>query len=363
MTLAACGGGEEGSEPSTSSSGGAGEEAAAAQKIAAEYVQTPTKITQTTPLPSAPPAGTKIIFANSGLPATQLIANGAKEAAEAIGWSFDEVTYDSANPATIQSALRTALAKKPDAVIIAGSPPATYGNSVLSAYEKAGVPIIAGSVCPLEVSGPVVAGSLGCEGEETIGKALANWFIADSKGEGKVLFSNVKAIPSLAAFVNAFKAEVEAKCEKCSVDVLEATLAQVGEAQVVSSAVNKLRSDPSYGYLFFDNAQFAKGVHPALKAAGLDKIKVGGRSVDEVALGELKKGTEVAWSALPYNVGGYGNIDAAIRALMKTTEGADGNLVPPFQLLTPDNAKDVSSPYRDPQDALDQYLELWNVKN
>jgi ribose transport system substrate-binding protein len=342
----------------TNGGGGTPANVAAARQIADQYAAAPTAITQKAPLSQAVPTGKRVIFANSGLPATQLIAGGVKEAAEALGWSYESVSYENANPATLQAALRTALAKQPDAVIIAGNAPATYGEATLQAYRDANVPLIVGSVCPLETKAPLVAGAAGCEVEEATGKAFANWFIADSQGKGKALFVNVKAIPSLAAFVNAFSGEVSAKCADCKVDVLEATLTQVSENQMVPSAVNKLRTDPSYNYLFFDNAQWSKGILPALKAAGRENVKVGGRSLDEGALGALNAGTQSAWTALAYNVIGYGNMDVALRAISKN---ASAPVVPPFQLVTPANSKAVTSPYRYPQDALQQYLKLWKV--
>ena len=360
LVLSACGGSDASSGGATAA-GLSADQLAAVQKIADEHVGEPTAITQTTALPGAVPAGKKIVFANSGIPATQLIMDGVKEATEKIGWTFDQVNYESANPSTIQSALRTALTKGADAVIISGTPPTTYGKAVLEEYKKAGVPIIVGSTCPLEVTDPVVAGAAGCDSEKKAGTALGDWFVADSKGAGKVLFENVKAIPVLTTFVDAFKAEVAAKCPKCVVDVQEATLEQVAQNQIVPSLVNKLRSDPSYTYLFFDNAQWAKGIHPALKAAGLNDVKIGGRSADQIALGELANNTEVAWTATAYNVNGYANVDAAIRAVMGTTEGADGDVILPFQLLTPKNVAAVKAPYRYPTSALDSYLKLWNA--
>ncbi|MGK5115498.1 sugar ABC transporter substrate-binding protein [Geodermatophilus sp. CPCC 205506] len=361
VVVAACGGSGGESQSGGSDGGAAGPEVAEAQEIADQYTEAPTEITQTEPLPGPPPSGMKVVFASSAIPATQLIVNGAGEAAEALGWEFDEVSYDGANPATIQAALRNALTMDPDAVIIVGNPPSTYGAEVLASYEQAGVPLVVGSVCPLEVAGPLVPGSLGCEAEATIGRAFANWFIADSNGAGKALFENVKAIPTLTAFVDAFRAEVEQKCPECQVDVLEATLTQVGANEVVPAMVNRLRQDPSYTYAFFDNANFAKGIGPALSAAGLaDQVSIGGRSIDDVATAELRAGRQAAWTAVPYNVGGYGNIDAVLRALMDA-EGIEANDVPPFQIVTPDNVDSVPAPYRNPEDALEQYLQLWGV--
>jgi ribose transport system substrate-binding protein len=354
--LTACGASEGGS----SSSGGPAD-VAAAQKAVDALLNPPTTISQDVPLAGEVPKDKKVIFANSGLPATGLIAAGVKEAVEALGWTFDSVTYDQTNPASLQSSLQSALTKGADAVVIGGNPPATFGKKTIADFEKAGVPIVVGSVCPLEPGGAIVAGSLGCEQEDAAGRALADWFIADSKGEGKALFQNVPAIPSLLAFVRAFEDQVDKKCSSCSVKTLKTTLQQVGENQIVPTVVNALRSDTSVNYLFFDNAQWSKGIGSALKAAGLSgKVKIGGRSMDEGALSALQKGTQSAWTATAYNVGGYGNVDALLR-LMTKSEGAKNVEVQPFQIVTPKTTEGLSAPYRFPEDALDQYLKLWGV--
>lgn len=353
VVLAGCAGPAAESGPA-----GAPADVAAAEQAVDKYTVAPSKITQTAKLSGPVPTGKKIVFVNSGLPATQLIAGGVREAAGALGYDYSSVSYDGGNPATLQAALRTALSSRPDAVIVAGNPPATFGKATVQAYRDAGVPLVVGSVCPVEAKAPIVAGAAGCELEEATGRAFADWFIADSGGKGKALFVNVKAIPSLAAFVKAFSAETSAKCSGCTVDVLEATLNQVSENQIVSSAVNKLRTDPTYDYLFFDNAQWSKGILPALKAAGMGNVKVGGRSLDEGALNALHGGKQAAWTALAYNVIGYGNMDAALRAIAKEPPAV---VVPPFQIVTPENSKDVTAPYRYPTDALQQYLKVWKV--
>ena len=324
-----------------------------------KYLAPPTTITQKTPLGKAIPAGTKIIWANSGLPSTTLMVNGTKEAAAALGLGFDQVTYDSSNPGTLQSALMTALSEKPAAVIIAGNAPATYGSGTLDAYKKAGVPLVVGSVCPLTATAPLVAGMASCDFEKVAGTAFADWFITDSKGAGKAVFSNVTAIPALVAFVTAFEDEVKAKCVGCKVDVFQATITQTSDNSLVPALVNRLRSDGAYNYLFFDNGQWGDGAASALKAAGLDKkITVGGRSLDQVGLSALQQGVKGAWTASAYTVLGYGNLDIALRTILGVPNTAP---VPPFQIVTAANAKDIKAPYSLPTDALTQYKKIWGV--
>ena len=180
----------------------------------------PTSITQTTPLPSKAPSGKSIIFVSNGLAATERIATGVHEAADAIGWSYSEIHFDAANPATLESALLTALAKKPSAVTEAGSPQSTFGTSTIAAYKAANVPIILGSVAPIQLGDPIYGTPAGAASEQVVGKDLADWFIANSDGKGKALLENYTSAPVLNVFRDAFIAEVKALCPDCSTKVV-----------------------------------------------------------------------------------------------------------------------------------------------
>lgn len=335
---------------------------AAAKAVADLHVAAPTALNQAVPLKGTLPAHGKIIYLNSGLPATTLMVDAAHKAVEAIGWNFEELAYQGANPATLRSAMLTALSKGASAVLISGDPVSAFGDDVIQQYKDAGVPLVVGSVCPLKPTGSIIQGAVGCDAETAAGKTLADWFIADSKGVGQVLFENIPAIPSLEAFVTAFKQEVNEKCAECGVQILESTLTQVSENQVVPTVVNTLRSKPDINYVFFDNAQFSKGITAALKAAGLSgQVKVGGRSMDQGAQGGLLDGSQVAWTAFSYPVAGYSQVDAALRAITHS-DGLDNVSVLPFQLVTQESVKGTSVPYNYPTGALEQYLKLWGIK-
>ena len=331
----------------------------AAAAIAKRYMQPPTKISQTIPLKVKAPSGKSIIFMQSGISGTVLIMNGVEAAAKVLGWKFQSINYDRANPADLQKGLLNALAFKPDAVITAGANPDLYGASVIQAYAEAKVPIVVGSQCPLIAKVPLFKGSNLCVGEEIQGKAFANWFIADSKGTGKALFQNLPSIPVLTTFVTAFRTEVAAKCPDCVVDVFETTLAQIGANQLIPALVNQLRSAGTYGYVFLDNAQWGSvALSNQLEAAGIGNIKVGGRSGDASALTYLQQGKQAAWTFQSYEVAGMANVDSVLRILTGSS-GIDKNAIPPFQILTPANAKSISNPYLLPANNLQQYMRIW----
>lgn len=354
-------GGASGSSGSTGSSASADAAGVAAATAAlAGHVATPAKINQTVPLSKPAPTGKTLIFLNNTQPTLVPTDKAMREATAAIGWSYESLGWDTANIATLNSAAMTALSKHASVVAVAGASQPELSAATLSAYKSAGVPLIVASACPVVATDPVVAGPATCASEEPPARALADWFVSDSKGQGKAIFQDMQSVASHAAFVKYFQDEVSKKCPGCQVKLMVTTPQQYTQNQIVPSMVSTLRSNPSYTYAFFTVGQYAAGIVPALSAAGLSGIKVGGRGMDSGALTGLQQGSEAAWTATSYFMVGYGIVDVALRALTDSS-GLTGDAVIPFQLVTASSSTGVSNPYNAPTDALQQYLKLWGV--
>ncbi|CAB4970770.1 MAG: substrate-binding domain-containing protein [Actinobacteria bacterium] len=329
--------------------------------LAAQRMVVPTKILQTVPLKSKPPTGLNVVFMNNGTASTQLIAQGVEEGAKALGWTYQSMSYSGSNLATLQAAMMNALATRPAGVMLAGVNSGAWGESVTQAYAEAKVPIIIGSTCPAAPVGPIFPGGSTCANNGPIGKALADWFIADSGGKGHILIESMPFYAVYVVWLDAFKAEVARLCPDCKIDVIEVTPAQFAAGQITGQLVSKLRSDPSITYLFYDNAAWSAGILPALDSAGiLDRVKVGGQALDANSLAALKNHQEVVWSANAYPIYGYADIDSLARILTKSS-GMTKNSAMPFQLVTSVNAGSVTLPYTEPANALEQYKKMWKV--
>ena len=369
IALAACSS-SSGSTTSSSSttsasaaSNGSADSAAIAEANAAatKALTTPTSITQTTPLPSKAPSGKSIIFVSNGLAATERIATGVHEAADAIGWSYSEIHFDAANPATLESALLTALAKKPTAVAEAGSPQSTFGTSTIAAYKAANVPIILGSVAPITLGDPIYGTPAGAASEQVVGKDLADWFIANSDGKGKALLENYTSAPVLNVFRDAFIAEVKALCPDCSTKVVAVTQADVDAGTLITKVIAAARTNPSYKYIFFDNGQFADGILSALSSAGLTGLIIGGRSIDPHGKEAIAAGTEAVWTGQSYYLQGEAIVDVALREILGAPGSANNDVIP-VQLITKANVSEMTGQfYNFPTSSLEQYEKLWGV--
>jgi ribose transport system substrate-binding protein len=360
LATAACGG--------NSDSGGSGQSGNAAanpasvqeaKDLVTKGLSAPKAIPQTAPLTKAVPTGKSIIFGENGNPATAVIGKAVGEAAKAVGWGFSEVTYDPANPATLQSALTSALSKNPSAVVITGVSPDKFGQPVLDAYKKAGVPIVSAGVCiTTAVAAPVVQGPSGCDQEKSVGKLLADWIVSDSGGKASVMHAFVTGLPSYSAFGEGLETELKAKCPACSLKTVTMSLQQVSDKQVVPTVVNSLRSNKNINYVISDNGVYFDGIQASLSAAGVTDVKIGGRQADPAMIAALQGGDKGAWSASSYPLLGYAAFDDALRTVLGDS-GTENNLVSPIQLLTSTNSAGVATPYNEPTDALQQYVALW----
>lgn len=345
-----------GANSSSSATSGA---LSAAQALVATYSVPPTKIYQTVPLPHTPPRGKTFVFLNQGnVPSATQEGQAAEQAAKAIGWKFDELTYDQANGASIQAAFSSALLKHPVAVGIVGTNPSLWGSSVIKEYAAAGVPIIGSSLGP--TSSSIVLGVSTAAGNSLPAHVLAAWFAVNSDGKGSALIAHIPAVAVvLDDVVTDFQAGVKEYCPGCHISVSDASFSQFEQGQQDGVVVAALRQNPSINYLFWDDGSFSTGIDSALKAAGLDNIKVAGEEMQPVNADGIRSGTEQAWTAFNIPYGGYTMIDAALRYIEKAPGTANDATIP-FELMTKSNIGS-STALSAPGDALAEFEKLWKV--
>jgi ribose transport system substrate-binding protein len=333
---------------------------AAAQAVVAKYANTPTSIPVTTPLKSPAPKGKTLIFLTQGnVPGVVKLGQGEQQAAAAIGWKFSEVNYDQSNPATLQSALSTALIKHPTVVSLTGTDPSQIGASTLAAYAAAGIPIIDSTAAGVTVTKTLLGDPGGPESYTASAQAAAAWFVVNSGGTGKALVATVSGLTILGVYANAFVDEVKTLCPSCSAKIVPVPVASAVGGQEPSLVVAALRSNPGYKYLFFDDGDFGIGVNSALSSAGISGIKIGGGDFQPQEAAALKVGTQSVWTGENLLDIGYTVVDVALRYVEGMPITQDSN-PQPVELMTQSNIG-TATDFRQPTDALQQWETLWHV--
>ena len=94
-----------------------------AQSRLQPFETAPTKILATEPLDGKPPTGKKLVMLGTEDPNNQKLQNSLKELSALVGWDYSVVSYDPANPATLNAAIDSALTQDADYVAEAGIPP------------------------------------------------------------------------------------------------------------------------------------------------------------------------------------------------------------------------------------------------
>lgn len=345
---------------STAATGSSGPSVAAAQTIVDKFATTPKVLPVTTPLKSPPPNGKSLIFLTQGnVPGVVKLGEGERAAAAAIGWKFSEINYDQSNPATLQSALRTALLKTPTVVSVTGTDPSQIGASTLSAYAAAGIPIVDSTASNVTLTKTIIGDPGGDKTYVTYAQAAAAWFVVDSKGKGKALIANVQGITILKTYADAFVAEVETLCPACSAKIVPIPIASALGGQEQGLVVSALRSNSGYKYVFYDDGDFAIGINAALSAAALSDVKVGGSDFQPEQAKALGGGTQAMWTGENLLNIGYTAVDVALRWVEGMPTDEDSN-PQPTQLVTKDKIGSMTE-FGQPADALAQWKTLWQV--
>ena len=373
LALAACG--SSSSSSSSASSGSTGSTAtnasspsssggvAAAQAQLQKYETAPTQITLNQPLKSAPPKGKKLVMLATNDPNNVKLQQSLKSLASLVGWSYDQVSYDPANPATFGAAVDTAITKKANYIAEAGIP---LTPSVINKVKQSGAKLVLTAVHPVTVTDPVIVDANGYDSDHLMGTVLADFFVADSKGKGNVLVEHIPSYPILGGFTDGFQAEVQSKCPDCKVKIINITLPDLAAGKVPSIMVSALRSNPDANYMGFDVGPFATGINSALAAAGFaGKVKIIGEAADEGAVAALKSGQQTAWTGFSPIYSTYVMMDAMLRNAEGMPIDVKQSSIQPTQILTHDNITSTvgsSSTWNEPKDGLDQFKKLWQVQ-
>lgn len=346
---------------SSSTSGSAGSGLAQAEATTAKWLKAPTTIGITTPLKTAPPTGKTIVWLECELSDCKNIASGFQAAAQAVGWTVKTINYQSSNPATLQTALQTALQYNPVAVSFSGLPYATWSNMV-PAYQKAGVMMIPqyiGPGVPVNSTIPLQIG--GSPDVTQYGQIIGNFFVSDSKGKGDALVVGVPSFPVLVSYVDAFNQTVASLCPGCTTNQLSLTIPQIDAGQVNAAIVAALQKDPKIDYVSVSDGVFINGLPSALQAAGLaNRVKVIGESASVEQRQELLSGQAQAFTGLATPYGGWVAVDAAIRHLEGMPIDPTGGGLPK-QLLTKATVGNPVPPFGQPTNYPQQFKKLWKL--
>lgn len=366
LVAAGCGDDDEATPATGGSSGGDSAQSGqfpALEKVVAQYEQVPTKISVTEPLPRKPAAGKTIVFIECDVPQCQQQGQGIKDSAQSVGWKYESIQFKTADPATLITAMKDALAFKPVAVVFSGTPEPLWAQ-MKPAYEKAGVAIVPLFVGPAAIEGPVI-GSIGGELDNQIaGKVMADWFIVNSAGKGKALLQTVPGFPAITLWKKYFQAEVEKECPGCSVKAFDVAVADLADGSSTSKTVGALQRETETTHVFAYNGNFVPNISGELRTANITDVKLGTYAATSELVTQAAQGQDFALMANNNEYSGWLAADMAMRHSLGVEQSPERSFLP-VQLLTKRSATEElakeANAYQRPEGYRDQFKQLWGA--
>lgn len=368
VLAAACGGGSAATGDPGSAKGGADSApgVAAARGWVAENAQNPTLIGIDAPLSGKPTPGRHIVKLVTPQPVDQVVSDGAKAAAEVLGWRYTAINV-APDAEGIQKAFQSAFALKPqpDVINVAGYPAVTYAAQLAEAKRR-GIAVVSQTTTDKPGTGDGIEAVLGGPIQlRELGKHVAAYVTANSNGSARVALFNVSAYPILGEFANGFKDTLAQWCPGCSVVEVDQQATDVG-TKTPQSVVSTFQRDPRLEWAIFSFGDMTIGVPAALRAAGLaDRVKIGGVGATEANIQAVRDGKETVWTGLSAPVMGWRFVDAAARILGGDDLAPANEAILPTQLITRDTVGGIVTTdrgyYVGLEDYPEQFKKLWQV--
>lgn len=326
------------------------------------YLQPDKTLPVSKPVASPIPGGLNVVFIRLAFSQSVSLLNGLKDAAAVLGWRVTDLVWDVTNPASLSTSFQSAIAQKPDAIVVLGATTDQYAAFIPQA-RAANISII--STYSPDSPQPGVTPVLTPESEYPYhAQILTDTLLLDAKKAGDtphVLQLRIPAQDNYTKWINdGVVNELKAKCSGCTRDELDIEQADLFNGQYTQQVVSYLQRHPAIKYIIANGGQTANGLPEALAAAGLNDVKIYGVTATDVQIKKLADGSPGAWTVQPFRVGGWIVADQIAR--VKTGDATDlwSNEHMGY-VVTSQNASQLQNPADPafPADYQQQFKRLW----
>ena len=383
LAAAACGGDDKSSSSGATTapaSGGAATTAAAAASAATtaasssdpgaaartrieQFLKPATSIGISTPLTGKPPAGKKVYWLEGNIQSILPITGGFKDAAGALGWDLTVLTYDPADPQGPSAAMRQAVDGGADYIAVSGQSIDILGQALDAAKAKK-IPVI-DMYSTDEVGGAangIYANVGGTPFSQRNAALLSDFVIADSGGDGNVLFVNVPDFKILQIVSDAVTGNFTSQCPNCTITPLNVSIGDMTSGTVASQVVSSLQSNSKLDYVYVTIGDLATGLPEALQAAGLgDKVKIVGGVPNTEQVQSLIDDKAAAYAPLGRPASAWAAMDVMARLSVGMDPDVKGHELLPSVIWTPDNVPKPAQDYEGAENYQEQFKKLWGV--
>ncbi len=370
---AGCGSEEEAGGGSGSGSASAKVDQAGAQKAVDAARAVPEFIAPGPEFDASEAKGKRIALVPDypSLPFIKEINSGLLPAAKQAGLTVDDCQNDGTVGAWVKC-FNQAIASKPDAIVLNGSPSPSQLQPQINAANRAKIPVIANHV-PLDEEFP--PGTLpktnqtglaaSAPGPFPLGaKLMADYAIAEDGDKVNALIMTANEAPASRGLVKMIQDEMKAKCPPCKQTVVNVPITEWA-TKLQSETRTALLRDPKITWVIPIYDGMMQNVLPGIQSAQRKgKVKTTSFNGQGFALNAIAEGDMTSTMGENLEWTGWSTVDRVLRVLVgeKPTEKQDT----PIRVWDEKNISEAGDPpvptkgYGDAYQ--DGYLALWGLK-
>ncbi|MTD54326.1 sugar ABC transporter substrate-binding protein [Amycolatopsis pithecellobii] len=303
--LAACGAGERGAAAGPVDQAGVQK----AKDLITQLQNRPTALPSTTPVGKPVPPGKTVDFISCPAAECNQFAGLLTDSAKKLGWTLKAINTDG-SPGSQQQAFAQIARDRADAAIYVGIDRTVY-ERYLPELKANGTWMV--SACSTDEQGNGIDFAI-CtpEQQRDTGRLMAAEIVADSGGKANSVYVNVPAFTNLSKLRGEFLAATKEFCAACGTGTLDIPLTALGNG-TPQLIVGYLRAHPDVDYVALAIDSLASGVPAALKAAGLDQVKIVGQGGGAATSQAIKTGDQLASVPWPYIETYLAGLDSVVR--------------------------------------------------
>ncbi len=340
----------------TTTSGATG--AALAKQIVDQYLQRPTSIDLNTPIGKPIPTGKSIYFISCGAEYCAAEPDVIKQATDLLGWKLTALTTDG-SAQQIQNAWEQVVRAKPDGVIYTATPRSQI-EQYISQLAANGTAIASCCITDKPENGIIWTTSTP-EQQGALGQPMAAWVVNDAATNGNskpgVVYVDLPDFPILSALATSFQQNLKDLCPDCPYNKLPIGLSGLQTAN--DNIVSFLRSHPDTKYVITSTDSPFVGLPAALKAAGLNDVKIFGEGPGYANLKNISTGEQAGSMAFAVYEIMFGAVDAIARKLAGVP--VVPGFPPPNWILNKDNLPSTTKFFPVVENSLDLFKQLWGL--
>lgn len=318
--------------------------------------QRPTQISVTEPIGKPIPGDKTLGFISCGADVCIELGKELERAAGALGWDVETISTDG-SVEQISNAWKQVADSDVDGVFASGYPKEVFAASLAELAAK-DVPVV--ECCTMDEPG---GGITAMQGQAADYGPLAEMWAAavtvDSEAAGDVLYVSNPGFATQADMTRFFKDDLASMCPDCGVTDLEIPLTGIG-TESSNRIVSTLRANPDTKYVVIAYGGVTVGLPAALKAAGLDDVKILDQSATLQGYQYIATGEQLATVVYPYRDSMWQAVDTFARVF--TDQPIDPSDQPPqFWYVDRDNLPGTDEYWPTVEGYQEQYKALWGI--